>query len=274
MRSEELQHLALHLPAGALDAAERQGMILVDHALGHGRGGERQIVALDDVAQQRRVGDAHRRRAEHRDRPPRGGDQFACARDRGIGRRSDFCGRRQRRHRLVGRRDRHIFRQVEMHRPHRLGEREADRLDQRLADAALLQLQRRLGDRLEQRVVVDPHLDAAAELIGVEVAGDRDHRRAIEPGVADAGREVGRARAERRDAKPRRARHAAGDIGGKARRAFMRRQHEIDAALAHRLHQREHVAARNAEAAGDAGGFERGDDEIGVVHDSSSLRMG
>ena len=55
------QHLALHLPAGALDAAERQGMILVDHALGHGGGGERQVVMLDDVAQQRRIGDAHRR---------------------------------------------------------------------------------------------------------------------------------------------------------------------------------------------------------------------
>ena len=52
--------------------------------------------------------------------------------------------------------------------------------------------------------------------------------------------------------KPGRAGHAAGDVGGEAGRAFVRGQHELDAALAHRLHQRQHVAARDAEAAADA----------------------
>ena len=112
--------------------------------------------------------------------------------------------------------------------------------------------QRGLGDRLEQRVVVDPHLDAPAELIGVEVAGDRDHRRAIEKGAADASREVGGAGPERRDAEPGRAGHASHNVGGEAGRAFVCGQHELDAALAHRVHQRQHVAARDAEAAGDA----------------------
>ena len=158
-----------------------------------------------------------------------------------------------------------------MHRALRLAEREADRLGQRRADLALAQRQRRLGDRLEQRVMVDPHLDAAAELIGVEIAGDGDQRRAVEPGVADAGREIGGAGPERRDAKPGRAGHPAGHVGGKAGRALMRGQHEIDAALAHRLHQRQHVAARNAEAARDAGGLERGDDQIGIVHGGESF---
>ena len=41
------QNAALHLAAGALDAAERQRMGLIDHALGHGRGSERQIEVLD-----------------------------------------------------------------------------------------------------------------------------------------------------------------------------------------------------------------------------------
>ena len=41
---------------------------------------------------------------------------------------------------------------------------------------------------------------------------------------------------------------------------------KIDAAFAHRLHQRQHVAARDAEAARDAGRFQRGDDEVRVVH--------
>ena len=49
-------------------------------------------------------------------------------------------------------------------------------------------------------------------------------------------------------------------------RALVRGEHEIDAALAHRLHQRQHVAARNAEAAPDAGRFQRGDDQVGIVH--------
>ena len=93
MRSAERSKLALHLPAGALDAAERQRMILVDHALGHRGGGERQIEVLDKLPQQRRIAQAHRRRADHGDRPLRRGDQFAGARDRGVrGRRRARAG--------------------------------------------------------------------------------------------------------------------------------------------------------------------------------------
>ncbi len=44
------QELTLELPAGALDAAERERMVLIDHPFGHGRGGERQIVMLDHPA--------------------------------------------------------------------------------------------------------------------------------------------------------------------------------------------------------------------------------
>jgi hypothetical protein len=36
--------------------------------------------------------------------------------------------------------------------------------------------------------------------------------------------------------------------------------------FAHRLHQRQHVAAWDAEAAVDARGLERRNDEVGVVH--------
>ena len=163
-------------------------------------------------------------------------------------------------------RERDVLRQVEMHRAHRLGHGERDGGAHRLRDAPALQPQRRLGDRLEQRVVVDPHLDAAAELVGVEIAGDGDHRRAVEPGRADAGRKIGRARAQGRDAEPRGARQAAADVGGEAGRALMGRQHELNPALAHGLHQGEHVAARDAEAVPDAGRFQGGDDQIGVVH--------
>ena len=46
------QALTLELPAGALDAAERERVVLVDHPLGHGRGGERQTVMLDHPTEQ------------------------------------------------------------------------------------------------------------------------------------------------------------------------------------------------------------------------------
>ncbi len=266
------QELALDLPAGPFDAAEREWMILVDHPLGHGRGGERQVVAFDDVAQQLRIGDAHRGCAEDRDRPLGRGDQFRRPGERGIGRGCELSRLRPRCQRFVGGGDRDVLRQIEMHRPLRLAQRQRDRLRHRLGHASRLKSERRLGDRLEQRMVVDPHLDAPTELVGVEIAGDRDQRRAIEEGSAHAGREVGRAGPQRRDAKSRRAGHAAGDVGGEAGGAFVRGEHEFDPARAHRLHQRQHVAARNAEAVGHPVRLQRCDDQIGVVHGGNEPR--
>ena len=46
----------------------------------------------------------------------------------------------------------------------------------------------------------------------------------------------------------------------------MRGQHEIDPALAHRFHERQHVAARDSETAADAGGSQRSHEEVGIVH--------
>ena len=160
-------------------------MVLVDHALRHGGGGERQVVALDHPAQQRGIGDAHapmsrasrsaasrRRSAQPRARwrrPARGG-ALPAWRAPAPARWSAPAPR------LPAGRDAPD--------PSARDSASADRFAHGLGDAALFQAQGRLGDRLEQRVVVDPHLDAAAELIGVEVAGDRDHRRAVEPGVS------------------------------------------------------------------------------------------
>ena len=182
----ERRKLALHLPARALDAAERQRMILVDHALGHRGGGERQVVPLDHRAQQRR----DRRSASPTSRAPRSAACAAAIRSRPPRR----CGVAARRRASTAPPGPAPARRVGASAtssgrsrctgPVRLAQREADRLVHGLGDAALLQPQRRLGDRREQRVVVDPHLDAAAELVGVEVAGDRDHRRAVEPGVS------------------------------------------------------------------------------------------
>ena len=256
------------MPARALDAADRQRMILVDHPFGHGRGRERKVVALDHPAQQLRIAHTHGRRAENRNRPAGGCEQLsrpddgvsaAVASRIGCARAGTGSWWRQR----------DVLRQIEMHRTLRLAQRQPDRLRQCLGDASWLEPQRGLGDRLEQGMVVDPHLDAPAELIGIEVAGDRDHWRAVEPGVADAGREIGRTRSERRDAKPGRAGHPAGDIGGKAGGAFMGGEHELDAAHPHGFHQRQHIAARDAESALDPVRLERCDDQIRVVHETT-----
>ena len=118
------QQAALVLAAGALDHAERKRMVLVDQALGHGRGREGKAVALDHLQQQRRVGEAHCRGANQRDRAPGGRDQLAGARDGDIRCGRDRGARRGRWHRLVGRCERHILRQIEMHRPHRLAQRQ------------------------------------------------------------------------------------------------------------------------------------------------------
>ena len=137
---------------------------------------------------------------------------------------------RRRRHRLVGRRERHVLRQVEMHRPHRLAQRERDRL----ASAS-----RRCGPRSSRSVALVIGLNSAWWSIHIWMRRPswsvlrlqvmRDHRRAVEEGAADAGREIGGAWSERRDAQPRRAGQAAADVGREAGRALMRGQHEIDA---------------------------------------------
>ena len=138
-----------------------------------------------------------------------------------------------------------------------LGHGDAQGLRDDLGDVVMACGQAGFGDRREQGVVVDQHLDAPAEQVAVQVAGDGNQRRAIEKRAADAGGEIGRAGPEGGDAQPRSPAHAAGDIGGERRRSFMRGEHEFDAALAHRLNERQHIAARDAESMGDSGVLQR-----------------
>ncbi len=199
------QELALDLPAGALDAAERERVILVDHALGHGGGGERQVVPLDE----RRSSDGSCMRMALAPITATGrlaaAMQLAGARER-----RGRCGPRAR----AGRRRRPARPRARWRAPRPPAGRDAPAPAARSGRAPApasasrrsmppCEPQRRLGDRLEQRVMVDPHLQAAAELRGDELAGDRDHRRAVEEGAADAGGEVGGAGAERGDAEAR-----------------------------------------------------------------------
>ena len=54
----------------------------------------------------------------------------------------------------------------------------------------------------------------------------------------------------------------------------MRGEHEIDAAAAHRIHQRQHIAARDAEAVANAGLAQGRDDKVRVVHDREADAAG
>ena len=114
------QEFALELAAGALDAAERERVLLIDHALGHGGGGEWQMMAFDEALQQRRIAQPHGGGADDRNRPLGAGDQRGRAGDGGVRRGRKRGRRRQGRHRLVGGSERHVLGEVEMHRPFRL----------------------------------------------------------------------------------------------------------------------------------------------------------
>ena len=170
------KQLALRLPARTLDAAERERMVFVDQAFRHRGGGEWQVEMLDQPAKERGISQTHGRRADHRHRPPRGSDQCGRPRNRGLVCLRERSGRGECGEGFVRGRERHVLGQIEVDRALRLGQRELDCLLQRRADFAPAQRQRRLGDRPEQRVMVDPHLDAAAELVAVEIAGDRNQR--------------------------------------------------------------------------------------------------
>ena len=114
--------------------------------------------------------------------------------------------------------------------------------------------------------MVDGHLDAPAELRRGQVAGDRQQRRAIEEGVAHAGRQVGGAGSQRGETESGGARHPSHDVGRERRRALVGGEHVREPADPHRLEQRKDVAAGDPEAVAHAGRAQRLDDEVRVVH--------
>ena len=122
-------------------------------------------------------------------------------------------------------------------------------LAHRLNDLSATQHEARLGDRPEQRFMIDPHLYAAAKLRFVQRTRDGDHRRAIEIRAADARREIRPPGSERRDAEARHAGHACSHVGCEAGGAFVSREHEVDAACAHGFHERQYVPAGDADDA-------------------------
>ena len=108
-------------------------------------------------------------------------------------------------------------RQVQVNGPQRLAEGDRESLGQNRGHPALAEAQGRLRDRLEERVMVDGHLDAPPELGGGQIARDREERRTVEVGIAHTGRQVRGAGSKCRDAEPWRARHSPHDVGRERR---------------------------------------------------------
>ncbi len=260
------QECALHLAASALDAADAERMVVVDHPFRHRRRRERHRPAFDEFAQEAGIPHSESVGADDCDRT------LCLGQERGGGvHRICGGGRKRRRRGQIGNRlvdfgERDILGQVEMDRPHRFGQRDPHRLGHRFADGTLPQRKRFLGDGRKQLVMIDIHLDAAAELLDIQVAGDRDHGRSVEPRVADAGCEIRRPGAEGRNAESGRARHAAHHVGSETGGSLMRGQDERQVVQPHRLHQRQDIAARYAEPVRGSGLLQYLDDKLGVVH--------
>jgi len=147
---------------------------------------------------------------------------------------------------------------------------------QRIDGAVRLDPHRRLGQRREQRLMVDPHLHGAAAQRRGHFVGQRDHRRPVERRAADPRRQIGRPRPEGAEADPRHARQPPAHIGHEARAAFVAGQHEIDAVGgADRLHIIDPAAARHAEDMAHSHVAERANDiagNIGRFHARSFMR--
>ena len=93
------------------------------------------------------------------------------------------------------------------------------------------------------------------------LAGDRDHRHAVEEGVGDAGDEIGRARPRGRDADAGLAGDAAIGVGGQRRRLLVADEDVLQARARQRVVDRHDRAARIAEDVAHALALQRLDDQ-------------
>ena len=110
-----------------------------------------------------------------------------------------------------------IAAKLQMHRPRAARDRDPERLADHVGKARhVVDGGIELGHRLERRQVVDLLVDLAELGLGLAPAGECDHRRMGEPGIAQAGRQIERADHLRHaDAGPSRcARIAVRHIGG------------------------------------------------------------
>ena len=114
--------------------------------------------------------------------------------------------------------------------------------------------------------MIDAHLDPPLKPWACDVASNGQQRRAIQPGAADAGREIGRARSDSGNANAGDAGQISDSTSHESSRSFAGGEHELNRATTQRIDQRQHRPARHAEHPAHAGPLKGADDEITVVH--------
>jgi hypothetical protein len=137
----------------------------------------------------------------------------------------------------------------------RLGDLE--RLAHHLGDhARRVQPRVELGDRPQHVDDVEVLVRLLVHALEVRLAGERDHRRAVQERVGDPGHEVGRPRPQRAEAHARRAGEPAVHVGHVRTALLVADGHELHARSLERLVEIQRLLARDAEYVLDALGLE------------------
>src|SRR2546428_21990 len=125
-----------------------------------------------------------------------------------------------------------------------------------------------LHRRAEEREQVEVLVGLLVKALGARLCGDGHERRVVHVGVGHAGQEVGRARAERREAKPGLAAEPPLHVRHERGTLLVARLQEADLRVEERVEQRERLLARYAEGPVDALALEAADEQLRRGHRS------
>src|SRR4029453_7636158 len=124
----------------------------------------------------------------------------------------------------------------------------------------------RLGQRFEQSVVIDAHLDVPLKPASGHIASNRDYGRSIQPSAADARREIGSARPESGYANAGYTCEIAHRCGHETRGGFIGRENELNGTSSQRFDERQDRSTGNAKDPAYPGLFQHAHKKIRVFH--------
>ena len=253
------------------DRHERQMRPVVDRALAHERDGHRDVESTSEGAQLRRSVPPQHAVARQDQGPLRLRDEACGVGDRLVGRLWEVGmarGQRHRRRAAVGRVDigrGDVLGDLDVCRSRLLERRDAERLAHDLGDRPdPLDARVPLRHRLEHPHDVDDLVRLLVELARGGLAGDRDHRGAVEVRVGDPRDEVRCARAERPHGDRRTTGEPAVDVGHERGALLVARRDVTHALVAgQRVEDVHRLLARDGEDEIAALGSETVDEEVG-----------
>ena len=245
------------------DGAERVRVLVVEHPLAHERLGDADAGRAGERAQGGRRAGAGDAVAGQHDRPVGAADELdrgqqLLAAGLGVaegvahGERSGVDARRH-----------HVLGQLDVRRPGLLRLGDLERLAHDLRDhPRRVQAGVELRDRPQHVDDVDVLVRLLVHPLQVGLAGERDHRRAVEQRIGDSGHEVRRAGPERAQADPGVAGQAAVHVGHVRTALLVADRHERDRRRVERLVEIQRLLARDAEYVLDALGLEAFHEQI------------